>query len=135
MWILVHENKAWQITSEDPTGLWGDTYVWVDIAENPDNIQEGWTAKCDQNGVWSFKPYSPPKPSKQEQLEANKARYEALSGSVSVALTPLLVALQLGDATEEEISLATTWQSFYRELKAVDITASNISWPTLPSIT
>lgn len=132
MWVLVHENTAWQITSEDPTGLWGEDYIWVDIGENPENIQETWVAKQNKAGVWSFKPYEAPKPSKQELVAANHAKYELLSNKASVMLTPLLVALQLGDATEEEINKARDWQQYYRNLKVVDLSSSNIIWPESP---
>lgn len=58
MWVLVHEDKAWQITSEDPTGLWGPGTIWVDIGSNPSGIQETWQAKK-EGTQWKFSPYVP----------------------------------------------------------------------------
>ena len=131
MWVLVHEDKAWQITSEDPTGLWGEDYVWVDIGDNPDGIQETWVAK-NTKGVWKFNPYQP---SMQVQTEANKAEHARLLSKASVAMTPLLVSLQLGDASDEETLLAQAWQQYYRDLKATNLLSENVVWPTPPEST
>jgi hypothetical protein len=131
MWVLVHEDKAWQITSEDPTGLWGEDYVWVDIGSNPEGVQETWIAK-NTKGKWKFTPYQAPA---QSQIDANKVEHERLVNKASVAMTPLLVSLQLGDASESETILAQAWQQYYRDLKAINISSSPVVWPTPPEST
>ncbi|NUU37620.1 tail fiber assembly protein [Pseudomonas sp. C2B4] len=38
-------------------------------------------------------------------------------------MTPLLLSLQLGNATEDETASAKTWQAYSRALQGVDLTA------------
>ena len=50
----------------------------------------------------------------------------------SQIMAPLLVSLQLGNATDEEIQAAKAWQSYCRALTSIDITTSNPDWPIPP---
>lgn len=131
MWILVHEDKAWQITSEDPTGLWGEDYIWVDVQDNQEGVEEGWDAK-NVKGKWKFSPYQP---TPQAVIEANKIDYERLLNKANTSMTPLLMSLQLGNATAEETNKAKSWQAYYRELKAINLSKKDVVWPTPPEST
>ncbi|KAB2527494.1 tail fiber assembly protein [Pseudomonas sp. GXM4] len=76
-------------------------------------------------------PVVPPTPS--EILAANTDTFIGLSKQASVAMTPLLISLQLGDATAAETAAAKAWQTYSRALKIVDLTAFNPDWPATPS--
>lgn len=75
-------------------------------------------------------PVVPPTPA--EILAANTDTMVDLSNQASIAMTPLLLSLQLGDATAAETASAKAWQSYSRSLKAVDLTAASPDWPTIP---
>lgn len=47
-------------------------------------------------------------------------------------MTPVLVSLNLGDATDAETVVARAWQDYYRALQAVDLTAIDPQWPAYP---
>ncbi|WP_167659505.1 tail fiber assembly protein [Pseudomonas sp. RIT623] len=62
----------------------------------------------------------------------NRAVQNALLAAASSAMTPLLVSLQLGDATGEEIASAKSWQAYVRDLKVVDLSVPEPAWPVVP---
>ena len=82
------------------------------------------------DGVFS----PPPEPplSTAEIFAKNKSEQDALLSQASQAMAPVLVSLQLGDATDSETVTAREWQEYYRALKLVDISAQNPVWPTSP---
>jgi len=47
-------------------------------------------------------------------------------------MAPILVSLQLGDATDDDTLNAKAWQAYYRELKLVDVTVAKPEWPVAP---
>lgn len=96
----------------------------VDITDLDPQPQVGWTY---DDGV-----FAPWMPDPQVVIEANKAEQASLLAQASQVMAPILVSLQLGDATDEETTRAKAWQAYYRELKAVDVTASNPAWPAQP---
>jgi hypothetical protein len=63
----------------------------------------------------------------------NTVRQAELVAAASLVMAPILVSLQLGDATDEETLSAKAWQAYYRALKLVDVTASNPAWPVSPA--
>lgn len=65
-------------------------------------------------------------------VAVNTATQAALSAAASIAMTPLFVSLQLGDATDAETVKAKAWQQYYRDLNLVDITVADPAWPVLP---
>lgn len=101
------------------------TYDITDL--NPMPVQ-GWTYL---DGV--FAPYVPPVPTPEQILAQNQTQQNALAAIASQAMTPYMMSLQLGDATDEETVKAREWQSYYRDLEAVDITVLSPAWPTPPA--
>lgn len=75
----------------------------------------------------------PPAPTADEILAANTAMLSGLQAQASQAMMPLLISLQLGDATEAETDLAKRWQAYSRTLKAVDLASHQPEWPELPA--
>lgn len=77
----------------------------------------------------------PPPPTPDEVLFENQQRQIYLLSLASQAMTPVLLSLQLGDATDEESAIARSWQAYYRSLQSVDLTVTSPDWPTPPSDT
>lgn len=92
----------------------------------------------EQDGVWMLNddgtvtkhPFPPPTP--EQILQANQSQQSYLLSLASQAMAPILVSLQLGDATDDETTNARAWQSYYRALKVVDMTAPTPDWPQPP---
>lgn len=86
------------------------------------------------DGVFAAPAAAPtPTPTPAEILSLNTAVYDQLYAAASQAMTPLLVSLQLGDATDAETASAKAWQAYCRSLKLVDLTVSAPAWPSEPS--
>lgn len=81
-------------------------------------------------GVFSPPPDIPP--TAEEVLERNRYQQLMLIEQASRAMTPVLLSLQLGDATDDETVTAKAWQAYYRDLNLVDVTVDNPSWPQVP---
>ncbi|KAF2410506.1 virus tail fibre assembly protein, lambda gpK [Pseudomonas antarctica] len=73
-----------------------------------------------------------PLPSDEEILLINKTKQAELQLKASQAMTPLLLSLQLGNASNAEKELAKLWQAYSRDLSAVDLSAPAPTWPTAP---
>lgn len=92
----------------------------------------------DQDGVWkrdksgSIKKFPFPPPTDAQILAVNANVQTALLSSASQAMTPLLMSLQLGDATDEETARAKAWQAYCRALRSVDLAAASPAWPDKP---
>lgn len=74
----------------------------------------------------------PDLPTLEEIAIANERERQALLFVASNAMAPILVSLQLGDATDNETVKAKAWQEYYRALKLIDINAISPDWPTAP---
>lgn len=122
---------------ETATGIVLNTIVWDGGAElAPDEgctvietttAGPGWTYK---DGEFSAPPVEPP--TSDEILAANVEAFSALKNQASLAMTPLLLSLQLGDATAAETAAAKKWQAYSRALRAVDLTVDKPAWPVAP---
>lgn len=108
------------VTEYDP----GEGYILVET----DSAGIGWSYAA---GVLSPPPVIPPTP--EEILQYNTITQESLLGQASQAMAPVLVSLQLGDATDAETTTAKAWQAYYRALKVVDLTVESPAWPAIPS--
>ena len=89
-----------------------------------------------EGGIWTFVSPPPPEdipPTAEEILAANKARQALLTADAATAMAPVLVSLQLGDATDAETATARAWQAYYRALQVVDLTPVSPAWPTPPA--
>ncbi|KAB0489679.1 tail fiber assembly protein [Pseudomonas vancouverensis] len=63
----------------------------------------------------------------------NSAFLQQLSMQASQSMTPYFLALNLGNATDEETLKAKEWQMYYRDLQVVDITEESPAWPVPPT--
>lgn len=73
-----------------------------------------------------------PRPTLAEVIAAKTIMKDELLKDASVAMTPLFLALQLGDATDDERRQASEWRSYYLALQSVDVTDSAPQWPDRP---
>ncbi|MDR7283538.1 hypothetical protein J2X84_002362 [Pseudomonas corrugata] len=72
-------------------------------------------------------------PTPEEIMDANLNTQAYLATKAVQAMAPVLISLQLGDATDQETLTAKAWQSYYRALQAVDVSLPNPKWPVSPS--
>lgn len=66
-------------------------------------------------------------------LKAKQAQKAERLAQASQAMTPFFLALQLGDASDDEALKAKEWQTYYRALSAVDVTVQAPAWPEMPN--
>jgi hypothetical protein len=72
-------------------------------------------------------------PITQEQILWNNTNdFVFKSDTAARIMAPILVSLQLGDATDDETLRAKAWQEYYRSLRLVDLTVTSPAWPTPP---
>ncbi|MBH3405684.1 tail fiber assembly protein [Pseudomonas glycinae] len=116
---------------QDIKDMFHPSMIWVQVNES-DGVCEGWVASY-ANDTWAFTAWTGPTLSPEETLSMNKVTQTTLQAQASESMTPLLLSLQLGDATEEETALAKKWQAYSRALKTVDLTAKNPKWPSVPA--
>lgn len=88
-----------------------------------------------QNWTWDGSAFGPPyvyTPTPEEIAAGFDAYRRRLMNEASVAMTPLLVSLNLGDATDTETVRAKAWQTYYRALDNLEITPVEPDWPQAP---
>jgi hypothetical protein len=99
----------------------------VEITDMDPMPQERWTY---EDGVFAAPVVNQPTP--EEIVQQNTARQNSLIYMASLAMTPVMVSLQLGDATDEETVRAKAWQTYYRDLKLVELSIAAPTWPVSP---
>lgn len=90
----------------------------------------------DQHWTYDGFTFFPPAiytPGPDDILASNRATQGYLLSQASQAMTPVFLALQLGDATDDETLRAKAWRSYYQALNAVDLTSVSPEWPTAPA--
>lgn len=125
LWAWVYEGKVAEITDIDPTGRYHPDWIWI---ECPQGTEWGMTY---EDGEFFFPP--PPIPTPEEILANNQRDQTQLLDQAAIQMAPVMVSLQLGDATDAETITAKAWQAYYRELKIVDLTVIDPVWPTPPT--
>ncbi len=75
----------------------------------------------------------PPVPTPEQILQANTNMQYGLKQVAAQAMTPFMVALNLGNATDDDTVRAKAWQAYYRVLQAMDLTVENPIWPVAPT--
>ena len=99
----------------------------VDITgENPMPV-EGWT----YDGSAFAAPVAHV-PTAAEVTASNTQQQASLIAFAAQSMNPVMVALQLGNATDEEVAIAKAWQAYYRALKEIDVSLPEPEWPVSP---
>lgn len=70
--------------------------------------------------------------SSDERAASAQAKKAALRLTADSAIAPLQDAVDLDDATDEEVTQLMAWKQYRVALNRVDITADDIVWPELP---
>lgn len=101
----------------DETGSWVPPDGYLVIRSDSANIGDTYT-----DGAFITPPPPPPPVlSPEEMLQYNTQQQIGLLNAASQAMTPVLLSLQLGDATDTETLSAKAWQAYYRALQLVDL--------------
>jgi hypothetical protein len=121
---LVESMTLWDGESE-----WSppDGYIAV-LGDDVPGLGAGWSYA---DGVFTAPPIIPPAP--EEILLNNQNMQAQLLSMASQSMTPVLLSLQLGEATDTETMVAKEWQMYYRALQAVDLSVASPGWPTAPA--
>lgn len=119
-----------------PLDLQGNQYP-LDVcfpAEFVDSCVEitGLDPQPDQRWTYDGSTFLPEVQPVVDVVPINEAQKQSLLTIASQAMAPILVSLQLGDATDEETLNAKAWQEYYRALKLVDVTLADPVWPDAP---
>lgn len=92
----------------------------------------------EQNWTWDGVMFHPPQvyvPTPEEVVAQREAYRKQLKDQAAIAMAPVLLSLNLGDATDEETLEAKAWQSYYRQLQELEISGEGDEpvWPTPPA--
>lgn len=121
-------NTVEGMTLWDGVSEWSPGDGFIAVESTTVGVGIGWTYA---GGVFSEPPVVAP--TAAEILAANQLTQASLLAQASQAMAPVLVSLQLGDATTAETATAKAWQTYYRALQAIDLTVESPTWPTIPS--
>lgn len=135
---------AWDATSANPLSLYDDDESPVPADVEAIAITDEEWVKAYTTAGYSIvnQVLTPPAPMTDAQiseiqaaatLAGNTATQKDLLSAAVQAMTPLLLALQLNNATAAQKASAISWQSYYTEVQAVDLTQSSPAWPTTPA--
>lgn len=103
------------------------------VAEIPlENVPKGFTSR----GEWVFdgseiiaKSYT-----SEEYVAQAEAKRSGLYAVANAVISPLQDAVDIGDATEEELALLKVWKTYRVSLNRLDLsTAPDITWPEIPA--
>lgn len=135
-------SSVWAVINVS-TGIVENTILWDGSAESGWAPPDGYIAvETDVGAIgWSYLDgvFSPPPPEPQipltpeEILSINQSHQSSLLLLAGQQMAPVLVSLQLGDATDDETVIAKKWQAYYRALLQVDLTVEPAEWPEPPT--
>ncbi|MFB6328742.1 tail fiber assembly protein [Pantoea deleyi] len=76
---------------------------------------------------------NPPALSKAEQVALAEAKRSLLMAAATVAMNPLMDAVDLGEATSEEEAQLKSWRQYRVTLNRLELsTAPDVKWPDKP---
>lgn len=128
IYAQIKDGRAHWIFQAEEAPEFSDEIVIVDITAVTPMPQEGWS--YDGSTFAAPVPYQPA----PEEIEStNTATKQLLQSQASIAMTPLFLSLQLGNATDAETVKAKAWQTYYRDLQAIDVTVFSPEWPVAPA--
>lgn len=80
-----------------------------------------------------FTPPPPPVPTPEQVLAANTLQQASLMYMQPQALTALYLSIDFGSGNDVETVKARAWQTFFRDVQAVDLSAASPAWPSYPA--
>lgn len=85
-----------------------------------------------QGWIYDGESFSPPPDNTPTIPQQNESMREGFLQQARIAMVPLLMSLQLDNATDDESILAKKWQDYYRALQSVDTSVVDVVWPVRP---
>lgn len=114
--------------------VWDGTTEWAPeegvIAVASDEAQIGWIY-AEGKFVAPLTPADPP-PTPEEILATNSAVRDYLLGQAALAIAPLQDAVDLEEATAEEVVLLKKWKQYRVAVNRIDLTLLAPEWPVSP---
>jgi len=115
--------------SYDVSALWpvGNSVVEIAPADIPDGL--------DNSGEWTFdgKKITKRRYTIAELIAQAKIKQDSLMAEATAAIAPLQDAVDIGEATADEIALLNAWKKYRVALNRLDLsTAPEIDWPLKP---
>jgi len=75
-----------------------------------------------------------PAPTKEQIIFEAKNKLTLLMTNATLAISPLQDAIDIGTATQDELTLLKDWKTYRVALNRLDLsTAPDISWPEIPA--
>lgn len=81
-----------------------------------------------------FAPAPPPTPTPEEVLAANTHMQASLMYVSPQAISDLFMAVDFGEGIDPVTVKARAWQSYYKDLREVDLTVASPEWPKSPAV-
>ncbi|WP_148245152.1 tail fiber assembly protein [Enterobacter asburiae] len=115
--------------SHDVSALWpaGNSVAEIAVADIPGDV--------DINGGWFFdgKKITARVYSREELIAQATVKRDSLMAVATAAIAPLQDAVDIDDATDDEIALLKAWKTYRVALSRLDLTiAPDIAWPDAP---
>lgn len=101
----------------------------VDITDLSPKPVQGWT----YDGT-KFSTPVPWQPAPAEVLASNTATRDYFLTVASLAVAPLQDAVDLGEATDDEVVLLKKWKQYRVAVNRIDLTVTNPQWPDYPTL-
>lgn len=116
--------------SYDATTLWPQSFFLAEVDVVPEKFESRSNA-----GKWIFdgEKITERVYTSEELIEQAVIKRNLFMTKANEALTPLQDAVDIDDATNEEIALLKTWKTYRVALNRLDLsTAPDITWPEIP---
>lgn len=114
--------------------LWDGESEWSppdgSIAVQSDIAQIGWTYVSGE--FIAPEPTAPIPPTSEEVLANNTAKRDALLAQATLAIAPLQDAVDLEEATVDEVALLKKWKQYRVAVNRIDLTQPSPTWPPQP---
>lgn len=118
-------------TDLDISTLYHPSLIWTQY-DGRTNVAEGWDAAQDDDGQWVLSPHIEPPPAADVILAENSAMRDGLLGIATLAIAPLQDAIDLGEATDNEVAMLKKWKQYRVAVNRMNLTILNPGWPSQP---
>lgn len=106
--------------------------VWVDVTSASPMPSQNWNAYHSDDSDWQFTPPEEPVLTPEQKLADNTARRDILMTEAGLRIAPLQDAVDLDDATPEEVALLKKWKQYRVALNRLNLSVDPIAWPDKP---
>lgn len=103
----------------------------VDVTGIDPSVQSNDLAVFDGE-AWEFRAYVPPKPTLEVIVATNSRQRDFLLNAATLAIAPLQDAVDLDEASADEIALLKQWKQFRISVNRIVLTDGSPEWPQPP---